>query len=58
MTDPVTLIFHSHAYATCPYCNEEQELDSEYVSAKARNEGVGNAECCFCDKVFQISLEH
>ena len=41
------IAYHSHPYATCPYCDEEEEVAADDCGT----------ECSFCHKTYKYSLE-
>lgn len=41
------IAYHSHPYATCPYCGEEEEVAGDDCGS----------ECSFCHKTYKYSLE-
>ena len=41
------IAYHSHPYATCPYCGEEEEVAGDDCGT----------ECSFCHKTYKYSLE-
>jgi hypothetical protein len=40
------IAYHSHPYATCPYCGDEEEV------SESKNE----SECSFCHNTYEYSL--
>ena len=56
MSDTVTpVVYYNKPYATCPNCDEEQEICLEYVSAQAPDTYEGDIRCENCDKIFRVS---